>query len=691
MIYRENAIPHFRKEKIFDPKRLSTAEQISIVNHWSDKMTDVSVSQHGCSVCGCLTFEAELAQLNLNPKMSQLLTNPSAVPVGWVSPAATKQHWNIEAYYQDWKSFDHEAIDSEMTIDDHYSCVCNPVLDRNCYSWFEETESWSPLCCISCLEQLNVGKTPKAALANNYFTGTVPPCLAELTFMERLVISQLRHNFFTIDITSNFSRVGSHKYIKANAIVFSTPYEILFRDVIWPLSKQNLDKIIVCTFLGAQPPTTEELSHIHTQCYFLTIRYQHLLEAVNFLHKYNRHYQNLQVDKCSLESYKEQHIFPIHYIKSKDTNSNLEPSLAETDKDADKDGVSFVMRGVTADDISKLSSAQRKLQAINHIKNGGMVLGIGHSPELESLWNNAENWERLFSHLYPFGIGGPVAINDNNYVKSKLTHHSRVFQRDNVWLMLFYNQKEIQSVTNRARVIIKGSDFQAFADSLDHITDETIMRMNNKITMDGLSEPETKEEETVVKLCKLIGNGRSWVKGSAVEKLDLKTKLFNMTRFEGVPVFFLTYSPGDISNPITCKFVGMDINVDDILESKVPDWKERLFAVYRDPVSTERFFHYSVQCFIKCFIDGGLFGPDALYCGPVEEQGRKSLHWHLLIWLQHTETLSEIKSKLQSNNSFQYQFIQWIESIVQCGYINETVDIVAARNKDYNRNSIYSL
>ena len=117
---------------------------------------------------------------------------------------------------------------------------------------------------------------------------------------------------------------------------------------------------------------------------------------------------------------------------------------------------------------------------------------------------------------------------------------------------------------------------------------------------------------------------------------------------------------------------------------KEKEIKERIFAIYRDPVSTERFFHYSVQSFIKCFIDSGLFGQNPLYCGPVEEQGRKSLHWHLLLWLPHTETLSGIKLKLFNDDQFQKHFINWIDSIVQCGYLNETEKAVAERNKSYN-------
>ena len=653
-------------------------------------MSDAKISQDGCAVCGSLTFLSDLYKLELTNQMAKLLTNNTAVPKGWMSPAVTRYHWTQDEYYNEWVNYDHIAIDRESTITLSTEFI-NPILDRQCYSWYEDSQTWSPQCCYTCLQQLKANTIPTMALCNNMFSGTIPPCLGNLTFMERIVISKLRNNFFTVDLTSNHIKGGTHKYIRANAVVFATPYEELLDDYIVPIKSEDLNKVIVCTFLGSEKPTHDELIQIRERCYFLTIRYKFLMEAIDFLQKYNHHYHNTKVDFEALEVYKDkQYTFPIHFIhKPNKVNNTLEPTIIEPEQDDSKEGVSFVLRGVTADDVTQLSAAKRKLHAINHIKNGGHVLGIGHSPDLESLWNKPTNWEKLFSHLYPFGIGGPKNLRNEQYIKSKLTHHSRAFQQDNVWMMMIYNQKEILSVTNRSRIIIKKKDFTTFTESLQSISEEVIDSMSKKVSLDGLPNPESTEEKNLISLCKLINNGRSWVKGSSAEKLVLRSQLFNMSRFEGVPIFFLTYSPGDISNPIACKFVGLDINVDDLVQNTIPNWKERIFAIYQDPVSTERFFHYSVKCFIECFIMGGLFGPEPLFCGPVEEQGRKSLHWHLLLWLKHTETLADIKIKLGNNIEFKKAFITWIESVVQCGYINENESTVAERNKDFDRNGNY--
>ena len=144
-----------------------------------------------------------------------------------------------------------------------------------------------------------------------------------------------------------------------------------------------------------------------------------MVTAIEFLSKYNKHYQNIQVHKPTLDSYKEKHTFPIQYLQANScTNATLEPAVTELSTVEEKDGMSFVLCCVTADDISQLSAAKRKVHAINHIKNSGQVLGIGHSATLESLWNNPETWEKLFPHLYPFGIGGPRNLRNQDYVST---------------------------------------------------------------------------------------------------------------------------------------------------------------------------------------------------------------------------------------------------------------------------------
>ncbi|KAI0354567.1 hypothetical protein OH77DRAFT_1405219, partial [Trametes cingulata] len=58
----------------------------------------------------------------------------------------------------------------------------------------------------------------------------------------------------------------------------------------------------------------------------------------------------------------------------------------------------------------------------------------------------------------------------------------------------------------------------------------------------------------------------------------------------------------------------------------------------------------------------GIFGQTAAYYGTVEEQGRKTLHLHLLVWIQDCPSPQEIRDRLLSDGEFRTRFLTWLQS-----------------------------
>ncbi|KAI0643359.1 hypothetical protein C8Q79DRAFT_1024297 [Trametes meyenii] len=58
----------------------------------------------------------------------------------------------------------------------------------------------------------------------------------------------------------------------------------------------------------------------------------------------------------------------------------------------------------------------------------------------------------------------------------------------------------------------------------------------------------------------------------------------------------------------------------------------------------------------------GIFGGTAAYYGTVEEQGRKTLHLHLLIWIEGCLSPQDIRDKLLADPAFESRFLLWLES-----------------------------
>lgn len=75
-----------------------------------------------------------------------------------------------------------------------------------------------------------------------------------------------------------------------------------------------------------------------------------------------------------------------------------------------------------------------------------------------------------------------------------------------------------------------------------------------------------------------------------------------------------------------------------------------------NPTAAARFFNFMVKAFIKHILGvgtdhDGIFGPTAAYYGTVEQQGRLTLHLHILLWLKNSLSPQGIRDQIMSNDS----------------------------------------
>jgi len=75
----------------------------------------------------------------------------------------------------------------------------------------------------------------------------------------------------------------------------------------------------------------------------------------------------------------------------------------------------------------------------------------------------------------------------------------------------------------------------------------------------------------------------------------------------------------------------------------------------------------------------GLYGKTSGYYGTVEQQGRLTLHLHLLLWIEGALSPQEVRDRLASNDSiFQQDLIQYLESMHQGEFLTGSMDSVRA-------------
>jgi hypothetical protein len=152
------------------------------------------------------------------------------------------------------------------------------------------------------------------------------------------------------------------------------------------------------------------------------------------------------------------------------------------------------------------------------------------------------------------------------------------------------------------------------------------------------------------------------VQGSMTNKKYMRNQIWSMTAFRGAPSWYITFSPADIKHPICLYYA-------DTKEKFSPELRgsdERFRLIARNPVAGARFFHYMVEMFIKHVLGvgekhHGVYGKTSAYYGTVEQQGRLTLHLHLLLWIMSSLTPQEIRDRIiDSDSEFQQQLVDYL-------------------------------
>jgi hypothetical protein len=175
---------------------------------------------------------------------------------------------------------------------------------------------------------------------------------------------------------------------------------------------------------------------------------------------------------------------------------------------------------------------------------------------------------------------------------------------------------------------------------------------------------QTPEEQACFHLLSdvdLVGNS---VFASVSSKKTLRSQIWSVICARGAPTWFITITPPDGKNPISLYYA----DTKEYFHPLPLNANTRYSIVAKNPVGAARFFHLMVQLFTRHALQGseekgGLFGKTSAYFGTVEQQGRLTLHLHLLLWIEGAPPLEEIRQKLLSSDSqFQQELISYFES-----------------------------
>ena len=543
------------------------------------------------------------------------------------------------------------------TIKDPIKEVDGPIIDPSC-----------PFICTGCEEQLLNDKVPRNALARGLWLGPVPAELSNLTFAEQMMIARIRHNRCLVRVSS-----GRAKMI-ANCIMFSNPTAELY--TVLPPSREELSEVLAFVFLGSARPTEEDLQRTP-----MLVRRNHVAKALEWLKLNHVDYADLNISKRNLETYPISGVpVVIDYKKTNEDEGNKIPSAmskfdTEIEEGTTEGPCPFTIHGLTGEEYSTLSIAGLKVRALEHLDKNGISVGFRHEVQPESIYNNPQAYPQMFPWLFPHGLGGigqpqfKSVFSAKAHKKWLLMYHDKRFQNDLYFPMIAFNHEQLKDSSTGSFLLTKRKNFASVAKQLISLKPGILEAISKRMASGEYVKPVTDEEKkcfTVLDNLDVIGGS---VKGSITSKKRMRNEIWSLVAFKGAPSWFITFSPADNKHPICLYYADKDIH----FKHNLRTLSERDLLVLSNPVAAARFFDYMVRMVIKHVLGvgelhPGLYGKTSAYYGTVEQQGRLTLHMHMMLWIEGALSPQKIRERLMSRDS---DFEQALKSYLEAAHAGE--------------------
>ena len=609
----------------FPPPAPSMELKETIVRNWTKDGTPSNFTESGCAVCGQLT------------------------PVKQLKPLSGIEGGYLEILNREGMGITRQERTSS---NDPIIEIKGPVLDSRCTN-----------ICKYCDDSLATGLTPKYALAQGLWLGTIPSQLQDLSFTEQLLISRVRHNKCIMRASS-----GMHK-MKCNAIMFENPMPKIYQRL--PLPIEDLDEVLAFIFTGPCRPTSEDLNRTP-----LLVRRRKVAEALGWLKLNHTDYLDLEIDYDNLKAYPEKG--PPVVVTYRNAISNKEPEATSSFDNDDEDGVEdgpcpFVVNGVTGEQLETMSLQAMIAKAAKHLRedNAG-VLAISHDAKPQSIYHNPQLYPMMFPYLFPYGLGGIGNVNSEAVHMSDMTHkrkllmyHDKRFQMDAYFPLVAFNHEQIKSSTTGGYLLTERKNFDEIANRLLSIDTTVLEDLSRRLTKGDRIRPETPEEKACYALISDLDHVGGHVQGSITSKKYMRNEIWSLISYLGAPSWFITFAPADNRHPIALYFA----DTKETFSPEILTDKQCYLLNSKNAVAGARFFHFMVQMFIKHVLGvdqdhPGIYGNTSAYYGTVEQQGRLTLHLHLLLWISGCFTPQKITDKIMDPSSdFQQKMVEYLEAL----------------------------
>ena len=599
----------------FPPSPSSIDFQHTIIKDACRRMDPVNFEEFGCAVCGELRHRNKASRLKSVKNFLNILEAPGVTRI--------------------------ERANNTMPIKDFKG----PVLDYSC-----------SLICDTCRADVRNGKVPRLALARGLWLGKVPPQLSCLTFVEKLLVAKVRHTCAFVKVASGMRKM------KANIVAFESPVPKIYN--ILPPPRDDLDEMLAILFTGPCKPTKEDFARTP----FL-VRRNAVINALEWLKLNHADYADIEISHTNAIQYdNEMPPVSVEYCPSESNKVPEGTSVFDNDED---DGTvegdcAFTVHGLTGEVCNTMTPNAIKALALRHLNSGGKVLAVGHSDRIESLWNNPQLYPQMFPWLFPYGAGGigTTHLSHKEHKRHLLMYHDKRFQTDVNLPFVAFSHEQMMANSTQSFLLVDQTRFGDISERLMNIDWATLNNITTRLEAGDHISPQTDDEKRCFQLLRDLDAVSGKMHGSTTSKKYMRNEIWSLINHLGAPSWYITLSPADIQHPICIYFAGTN----EKFSPNMPSYDDRARMVCQNPVAGARFFHFMVQSFLEDVLGVnrsdklGFYGTTSGYYGTVEQQGRLTLHLHMLLWILENLNPEDVREKVLGENSiWRQKLIDWLE------------------------------
>ncbi|KAF5336784.1 hypothetical protein D9758_017713 [Tetrapyrgos nigripes] len=248
-------------------------------------------------------------------------------------------------------------------------------------------------------------------------------------------------------------------------------------------------------------------------------------------------------------------------------------------------------------------------------------------------------------------------------------YYDKRFQFEPSFSIIAFNVEQMKHSNDGGFITTHCKKINNIADRIRNIDSKVLDDMYTRFKNKEHVVPANEREKSCLQLINDVDAAASRVQGSVTSKKHMRNEIWSLINKIGSPSWFITISPADVNHTICLYFA----DVDQEYKPEIQDKKLREHLIKQNPVAAARFFDFMVQAFIKHVLGvgsghDGLYGKTEAYYGTVEQQGRLTLHLHLLLWIKSSLSPQEIRDRILKHDS---DFIKSLISYLESCYVGE--------------------